>query len=67
MNAYGIYLAVLHQQDLLEQAQEYRRAKLAPAKPDTVPAWRKRLSDVLGSAASTIDPTVKVERVVPAC
>ena len=67
MNVYGIYLATLHQQDLLDQASEYRRAKLAPAKPDTVPVWRKRLSDVLGSAASTIDPTVKVERVAPAC
>jgi hypothetical protein len=66
MHAYGIYLATLHQQDLLEQAQEYRRAKLAPAKQDTLPAWRKRLSDVLASAASTIDPTVKVERIAPA-
>ena len=67
MNAYGIYLATLHQQELLDEAREYRRAKLAPAKPDAVSAWRKRLSDVLGSAASTIDPTVKVERVAPAC
>ena len=67
MNAYGIYLATLHQQDLLDQAQEYRLAKLAPAKQDSVSAWRKRLSDALASAASTIDPTVKVERIAPAC
>ena len=67
MNVYGIYLATLHQQDLIEQARDYHRAKLAPAKPDTVSAWRKRLSGFLGSAASTIDPTVKVERVAPAC
>ena len=67
MNVYGIYLATLHQQELIDQARDYHRAKLAPAAPDAVPAWRKRLSDVLASAASTIDPTVKVERVVPAC
>ena len=67
MNVYGIYLAVLHQQDLLAEAKEYHRGKLAPAPDDSVPEWRKRLSDVLASAASTIDPTVKVERVAPAC
>ena len=66
MNVFVPYLAALHQQDLLEQAEFARRAKLAPVS-DSVPAWRKRLSDVLASAASTIDPTVKVERVAPAC
>jgi hypothetical protein len=67
MNVYGIYLATLHQQDLLEQARLYHRAKLAPTSPGTVPAWRRSLSGLLASAASTIDPTVKVERVAPAC
>ena len=65
MNAYGIYLAALHQQDLLEQAQDYRRVKLASASHDSVAAWRKLLSDVLASAARQVDPTVQVERVQP--
>jgi hypothetical protein len=67
MNAFVPYLAALHRQDLLEQAEIQRRVKLAPASHGTVPAWRRSLSGFLASAASTIDPTVKVERVAPAC
>lgn len=64
MNAFVPYLAALHQQDLLEQAEFARRLKLAPT-TNSVPAWRKRLSDVLASAARQVDPTVKVVRVEP--
>ena len=64
MNVYGIYLAALHQEDLLEQARLYHRAKLATASQAT-PAWRRRLSGLLASAAKQVDPTVSVERSAP--
>ena len=67
MNAFVPYLAALHQQDLLEQAEFARRARLAPTSHDSVRAWRRSLSGLLASAAKSIDPTVKVERVAPAC
>lgn len=60
MNVYGIYLAALHQQDLLEQAQLYRRAKLAP-KSQRTPAWRRSLSGALTSVARSLDPSVEIE------
>lgn len=60
MNVYGIYLAALHQQDLLEQAQLYRRAKLA-TKPQQTPAWRRTLSGALTSVARSLDPSVEIE------
>ena len=60
MNVYGIYLAALHQQDLLEQAQLYRRAKAATASR-TTPAWRRSLSGVLTSVARSLDPSVEIE------
>jgi hypothetical protein len=63
MNAFVPYLAALHQQDLLEQAEIHRRVKLGTASQPSVPAWRRSLSGLLASAAKTIDPTVKVERV----
>lgn len=65
MNAFVPYLAALHRQNLLEQAEIQRRAKLAPASHDTVPAWRRSLSGLLTSAAKQIDPAVQVERVAP--
>lgn len=64
MNVYGIYLAALHQQDLLEQAQLYRRAKVATHSQAT-PAWRRGLSSVFATAARRLDPAVSVERVAP--
>lgn len=60
MNVYGVYLAALHQQDLLEQAQLYRRAKLAPASQPTA-AWRRTLRGLFVSAARSLDPSVEVE------
>ena len=64
MNAFVPYLAALHLQDLLQQAEIQRRVKLATAHA-TVPAWRRSLSGLLASAATSIDPTVQVERVSP--
>ncbi len=65
MNAFVPYLAALHQQDLLQQAEIQRRVKLAPASEPAVSAWRRTLSGLLSSAATTIDPSVQVERVSP--
>jgi hypothetical protein len=65
MNAFVPYLAALHQQDLLQQAEIQRRVKLGTDAQGFVPAWRRSLSGLLASAATTIDPTVKVERLSP--
>lgn len=65
MNAFVPYLAALHQQDLLQQAALQRRAKLSTASQPSTPAWRRTLGGFLASAASTLDPSVKVERVAP--
>ena len=62
MNAFVPYLAALHQQDLLEQAQVYRRGKLSTSSQRGVPAWRRSLGGVFAAAASRLDPTVSVER-----
>ena len=61
MNAFASYLAALHQQDLLEQAQLYRRAKLATASKPSTPAWRRTLGGRSRSAARRLDPTVEVD------
>ncbi|HYK94418.1 MAG TPA: hypothetical protein VE011_00905 [Candidatus Dormibacteraeota bacterium] len=55
MNALVPYLAALHQQDLLEQAELRRRAKLSIASERTTPAWRRHLS----AAARALDPSVE--------
>lgn len=60
MNVYGIYLAALHQQDLLEAAQLRRRAKAAQHSQPT-PAWRRTLSGALTSVARSLDPSVEIE------
>lgn len=77
MNAFVPYLAALHQQDLLQQAEIQRRFKLSTAAQPSVPAWRRRLSGLLASVAGSLDPSVEVTRtalpagrgasVVPAC
>lgn len=65
MIAFVPYLAALHRQDLLQQAEIQRRVRLALTSRQTVPAWRRSLSGLLASAAKSIDPTVQVERVSP--
>ena len=62
MNAFVPYLAALHQQDLLEQAEIQRRVKLSTASQPSVPAWRRRLSGLLAAMAGSLDPSVEVTR-----
>jgi hypothetical protein len=69
MHVYGIYLATLHQLDLLEEARLDHRAKLTKASQPNVPAWRRglggsarSLSGVLASVARSLDPSVESER-----
>lgn len=65
INPLAPYLVLLHQQDLLHEARSRRIARRAQLASAEVPAWRRslaagarRLSDVLASAARTIDPAV---------
>jgi hypothetical protein len=69
MNALAPYIAALHQQDMLEEAEIRRRVKLALGAAPTVPAWRRGLgsgarglSGLFASAARTLDPSVEAER-----
>jgi hypothetical protein len=69
MNALAAYIAVLHQQDLLDEAELRRQVKLVRGSQPRVPAWRRGLgsgarglSGVLASAARSLDPSVEAER-----
>jgi hypothetical protein len=69
MNALAPYIAALHQQDLLEEAEIRRRAKLVRGSQPSVPAWRRGLgsgarglSGLFASAARSLDPSVEAER-----
>lgn len=69
MNALAPYLAALHQQDLLEEAELRRRVKLARDSQPRVPAWRRALgsgarglSALFAFAARSLDPSVEAER-----
>ena len=57
MNALVPYLAALHQQDLLEQAELRRRSTLVNTSQPSVPAWRRTLGALLASAARSLDPS----------
>ena len=70
MNALAPYLAAIHQQNLLEEAQLVRLVKLSRSSGPTVPGWRRglgsgarRLSGLLASAAHTLDPHEDAQRV----
>ena len=63
MNVFVPYLAALHQQDLLQQAELQRRVDLFRTEQPSLPAWRRVLSGLFASAAMTLDPSVEVERV----
>ena len=65
MNAFVPYLAALHLQDLLEQAEIQRRVKLSAGSQPSVPAWRRSLSGLLASAARSLDPSVEVQHGSP--
>ena len=63
MNALAPYMAALHQQNLLEEAELLRQARRSRASNPGVAAWRRglgggarRLSNVFASAARTLDP-----------
>ena len=69
MNAFVPYLLALHQQDLLQEAELGRRAKLSQSSQPSIPAWRRSLgsgarglSGFFASAASSLDPSVRAER-----
>lgn len=68
MNALAPYIAALHQQDLLEEAEIRRKVKLVRASQPQVPAWRRSLgggarglSLVLAAAARSLDPTTDAD------
>ena len=63
------YLAVMHQQDLLEQAQLDRLVRRSRSRKPEIAAWRRslgggarRLSGVFAGAASSLDPRAEAER-----
>ena len=70
MNALAPYIAALHQQDLLEEAELVRRLKLARGSQPNVPAWRRGLgigarglSGLFASAARSLDPSVEAKAI----
>jgi hypothetical protein len=69
MNALAPYIAALHQQDLLEEAEIRRRVKLLRGSQPGIPAWRRGLgsgarglSGLFASAARSLDPSVEADR-----
>ena len=61
MHPITAYVAALHLEDLLLEAERSRRAKLAASAQPSVPAWRRSLGGLFVSAAKTVDPRVEVE------
>ncbi len=69
MNALAPYIAALHQQDLLKEAELLRTVKQLRGSPSRVPAWRRGLgsgarglSGLFAFAARSLDPTTESER-----
>lgn len=62
MDVFVPYLAILHMQELREEARQYRRAKLSRQSQPSVPAWRRSLGRALASVARSLDPNVGAER-----
>jgi hypothetical protein len=70
MNALAPYIAAIHQQNLLEEAELVRLVKRSRTTDPTVAAWRRglgggarRLSGLFASAARSLDPSVEAETV----
>jgi hypothetical protein len=68
MNALAPYLAAMHQQNLLEQAELDRLVRRSRASKPEIAPWRRnlgggarRLSGVFASAARSLDPSVETE------
>ena len=69
MNALAPYIAALHQQNLLEQAEQDRLARLSHSSKPEVAAWRRGLGDgarlvsgAFASAARSLDPRAEADR-----
>jgi hypothetical protein len=69
MNALAPYIAALHQQNLLDEAELDRIVRRSRASSSDVPAWRRglggcafRLSGILASAARSLDPSAEAKR-----
>ena len=68
MNALAPYIAALHQENLLEEAELNRLVKASRSSTVTVPAWRRGLgsgarglSGLFASVARSIDPDAEIE------
>ena len=69
MNALAPYIAALHQQNLLEQAESDRLARLSRSSKPEIAAWRRGLGDgarlvsgAFASAARSLDPRAEADR-----
>ena len=69
MNALAPYIAALHQQNLLDEAELDRIVRRSRSSSTDVPAWRRglgggahRLSGLFASAARSLDPSADAER-----
>ena len=69
MHALAPYMAAIHQQNLLEEAEAARQLRDHRASTADIAAWRRglgggarRLSGLFGAAARSLDPTGEVER-----
>ena len=69
MNALAPYMAALHQQNLLEQAELDRLARLSRSSKPEIAGWRRnlgggarRMSGLFASAARSLDPRAESER-----
>jgi hypothetical protein len=56
VDAFTPYLAEIHRQELLDQAEAQRLANVA--RTGDVPAWRRSLGSLFASAAGTLDPSI---------
>ena len=61
MNPFVAYVAALHLEDMLLEAERSRRAKVAATSQPSIPAWRRSLGGLFVSAAKSVDPRVEVE------
>ena len=62
MDVFIPYLAILHAQELREEARQYRLARLGRQSAPQVPAWRRSLGGALAAAARSLDPNIGAER-----
>ena len=69
MHALAPYMAAIHQQNLLEEAEVARLIRNQRASTTEIAAWRRglgggarRLSGLFASAARSLDPATEAER-----